>query len=385
MAVDSIPRIVYTWSMKLVAQVKLVTTEEQRDILRRTLAASNALCDWISERAWTEQVFGQYALHHLCYHEGRAKFGMSAQATVRAIAKVADAYKLNRKTQRHFRPEGSATYDLHLLSWKPDQQIVNIWTVEGRIKITFVCGERQAELLKARQGESDLCLVKGEFYLNATCDIEPPDPRDFKDVLGVDLGVVNIATTSDGTKHSGKQVNHVRGRHRKLRAKLQRKGTKSCKRKLRKLAGKERRFASHVNHCISRQIVDLAQRTERALALEDLLGIRARIRARRQQRAVLHSWSFAQLRQYIEYKAAWLGITVVAVDPRNTSRTCPVCGHIDKANRPSQSVFRCQHCGHAANADVVGAVNIAALGRVEIGAAVVSRPNVSGMSVLRSA
>lgn len=377
--------MVYTWSMKLVAQVKLVTTEAQRDVLRRTLMASNALCDWVSERAWSEKVFGQYALHRLCYYEGRAKFGLSAQATVRAIAKVADAYKLNRKTQRHFRPEGSATYDLHLLSWKMDQQIVNIWTVDGRIKIPFVCGERQTELLQTRQGETDLCLVKGEFYLNATCDVEPPDPCDFKEVLGIDLGVVNLATTSDGTKFSGKAVNNVRGRHRKLRAKLQRKGTKSAKRKLRKLAGKERRFAAHVNHCISRQIVDLAQRTERAIALEDLLGIRARIRARRQQRAVLHSWSFAQLRGYVEYKAALLGVTVVTVNPRNTSRMCSVCGYIDKANRPSQSVFRCQHCGHAANADTNGAQNIAALGCAALCAAVVSQPNVLGTSVLRSA
>ena len=377
--------MVYTWSMKLVAQVKLVPAPEQADLLRRTLVASNALCDWVSERAWAEQTFGQYALHHLCYYEGRSRFGLSAQATVRAIAKVADAYKLDRKTQRHFRPEGSATYDLHLLSWKMDAQIVNIWTVGGRTRIPFVCGARQTELLKTRQGETDLCLVNGDFYLNATCDVEPPDPQDFRDVLGIDLGVVQIATTSDGTAYSGKAVNNVRGRHRKLRAKLQRKGTKSARRRLRKLSGKERRFARHVNHVLTRRIVDQSKRTGCAIAIENLVGIRSRIRASRPQRAVLHSWSFQQFRAFLEYKSAFDGITLVTVDPRNTSRTCPVCGHCEKANRPSQSQFRCRQCGLSANADVVGAQNIRALGLAALGAAVVSQPNVSGIPVLRAA
>ncbi|MBC7294072.1 MAG: IS200/IS605 family element transposase accessory protein TnpB, partial [Thermoleophilia bacterium] len=159
-------------------------------------------------------------------------------------------------------------------------------------------------------------------------------------------------------------------RHRRLRAKLQRKGTKSAKRRLKKLAGKERRFAAHTNHTISKRIVTAVQDTGRGIALEDLSGIRDRVTARRSQRATLHSWSFLQLRQFIEYKARLVGVPVVAVDPRNTSRTCPACGYVDKRNRPNQATFSCIQCGFSGPADYIAAGTIASW-------AVVSLPHVS--------
>jgi IS605 OrfB family transposase len=144
-----------------------------------------------------------------------------------------------------------------------------------------------------------------------------------------------------------------------LRRKLQKKGTKSAKRRLKKLAGKERRFATWVNHTISKRIVAKAQCTKRAIALEDLQGIRERVKARKPQRATLHSWSFAQLRAFVSYKAQRAGVSVFLVDPRNTSRTCPACGCIDKANRPNQSTFLCRSCGYSGLADHIAARNIA--------------------------
>ena len=118
----------------------------------------------------------------------------------------------------------------------------------------------------------------------------------------------------------------MRYRHRRLRSKLQAKGSQAAKRLLKKLAGKEKRFARHTNHVISQQIVRLAKDTERRIALEDLSGIRERLTARREQRTVLHSWSFFQLRSFLEYKSKLAGVKLGAVDPSNTSRTCPQCG-----------------------------------------------------------
>jgi putative transposase len=69
-------------------------------------------------------------------------------------------------------------------------------------------------------------------------------------------------------------------------------------------------------------------------------------------------WSFFQLRSFVEYKAQLVGVPIVLVDPRNTSRTCNVCGHCEKANRKSQAEFLCKHCGHSANADLNAARNI---------------------------
>jgi IS605 OrfB family transposase len=212
------------------------------------------------------------------------------------------------------------------------------------------------------KGESDLVKRGDNWYLYATCEVPEADEYTPGGFAGVDLGIANIATTSDGDVCSGKQINKVRHRNRHLRRRLQKKGTKSAKRLLRTLSGREARHAKDVNHRISKQIVTEAQRTSRGLALEDLGGIRKRARLRKPQRVTLHSWSFAQLGDYIACKARRAGVPVVYVDPAYTSQGCSACGHVDKRNRPNQATFRCTSCGSAEHADVNAAGNISSRG-----------------------
>ncbi len=359
--------------MKLTIAVKLKPNQEQASFLRETLERTNAACNHLSTVAWETQTFGQFALHKAAYAATRAMFDLSAQVVVRAIAKVADAYKLDKKTKRTFRPLGSIAYDDRILRWYEGG--VSIWTLGGRQRIPFVCGSRERALLVNRQGESDLLLRDGMWFLYTTVNIEEPPIGEPDDVLGADFGIVNILTDSDGTAYSGAQLNGLRHRHRRLRKRLQSKGTKSAKRLLHTRRIKESRFASHVNHTISKRIVVTAQGTGRGIALEDLQGIRDRITARKSQRAALHSWSFFDLRAKIEYKSRLAGVPVVVVDPRNTSRTCPCCGHVSKSNRPHRDSFLCQSCGLAGPADYIAAVNIRVRGR-----AAVNPPYVGGES-----
>jgi putative transposase len=357
--------------MKLTAQLRLLPTPEQANYLECTLRRANLAASYVSEVAWEARTFGRFALQKLCYVEVRKQFGLSAQMTIHALAKVSDAYKPDKRKKRFFRPLGSIAYDDRILSWNLNEPSVSIWTVSGRLSIPFVCGERQMRFLKDRKGESDLVYRQGEWYLLATCEIDAPKPFVPEGALGVDLGVRNIATDSDGNIHAGATVDGIRRRRRRLRRKLQRRRTKSKRRRLQKLSGRERRFATDTNHKISKRIVELAERTKRAIALEDLKGIRSRARARRQQRARLHSgWSFGQLRAFVEYKARLAGVPVYHVDPRNTSKECPECGHVSRSNRSSQAVFACTSCGCAGHADVIAARNIS--GRVAV-----MLPNVS--------
>jgi IS605 OrfB family transposase len=360
--------------MKLIAQVKLQPTEQQTDALLRTLVAANKAANLMSDMAWEAKQFRQFDLHHTGYYAIREQFGLSAQAAVRVISKVADAYKLDRKTKRTFKPHGAIAYDSRILRWFVDTCQVSIWTVDGRVQLPFVCGDDQAALLQGQRGESDLLYRDGNFYLLAVCDVEETPTREVDDYLGVDLGIAHIAVDSDQAIHQGKAVKQVRYRHRKLRAKLQATGTQSTRRRLRKLSGKERRFATWTNHNISKRIVEKAKDTQRGIALEDLGGIREGVTVRKAQRSTLHSWSFHQLRQFIEYKAKRAGIPVVAVDPRNTSRTCPCCGCIDKANRRTQDKFLCIDCGYSGLADYVASVNICRR-------AVVNQPNVPTIDI----
>lgn len=344
--------------MKLTAKIKLVPTDDQRQSLRQTLERANAACNHISMVAWERQSFNKLSLQKLCYYDARAQFELTAQIVVRALGKVAEAYKLDKKVQRVFRPHGAFPFDARILKYRLDKREVSIWTLTGREHIPFAAGERQLELLQHQQGESDLALIGDEFYLFATCDIDEPTLEDVEEFLGVDMGIANIATDSDGERKSGKHVNRARHRNQRLRQKLQKKGTKSAKRLLKKRSKRESRFVNDVNHCISKALVQKAQRTRRGIAIEDLTGIRERVRLRKSQRTQLHSWSFNDLGNKIAYKAQMCGVVVKQVDPRNTSRECSRCGYIDKANRPNQSTFRCTSCGNSLHADVNAAINI---------------------------
>jgi IS605 OrfB family transposase len=356
--------------VKLTAKVKLLSNEFQVEALQDTLRLSNECANWLSGEAWKTKRFKQFDIHRLCYKTARDQFPLSAQIVVRLISKVADSYKLDRKSKHTFRPESAIAYDDRILSWKIEKRVISIWTTAGRLRIPFVAGERQLRLLSSRLGETDLILDKGIFYLAAICEVPTPSPSDVEDFLGCDFGIVNIVTDSDGNIHSGKTLNAVRSRRCRLRAALQRKQTRSAKRKLKRLSGKDSRFTRNINHCISKQIVSLAKRTDRGIAIEDLKGIRDRIRARRKQRGVLHSWSFAQLRDFLEYKSTLAGVCLVTVDPRNTSRECSECGHTEKANRQTQARFHCRECGYTALADLNAALNIRSR-------AVVNRPIVA--------
>lgn len=346
--------------------MKLLPTLEQAQALRETLERANAACNFVSAWAWENRTFRQYALHKALYYQVRSEYSLSAQLTVRVIAKVADAYKLDRKTRRVFDATGSIAYDERILRWIIDRSEVSIWTLAGRMTIPFVCGNRQRQLLKTQQGETDLALRDNAFYLFSTCNVEEPEPVDVTGFLGVDLGIVNIATDSDGNVYTGAVVNGLRHRHRRLRMKLQAKGTKSSRRLLQNRRRKEANFAKDTNHRIAKEIVATAERTARGIALEKLTGIRERVKARKPQRATLSSWAFAQLGGFVAYKAQAVGIPVVYIDPRNTSRTCPACGHIDKANRSTQSSFSCRSCGFSGLADHIAACNIASRAAVNL-------------------
>ncbi len=359
--------------MQLTAQLGLSATDEQIDSLKRTLQLANTACNWLSDVGWNSKAFNKFALQKLAYHECRAMFSaLSSQIIVRCIGKVADAYKIDKKIKREFSLTGAVAYDARVLSFNLDKSIVSIWTVDGRIKIDYVSGDRQKELLLGKRGESDLCYVDGRFYLYVACTVEEPTTRDVKDFIGVDMGIVNIATDSDGESHSGKAVEKARKKYLNRRARLQHKGTKSAKRKLRQIKSKQSRYQKNENHRISKTIVRKANDTGRGIAIEELDGIRERVTVRPTQRGRHSNWSFADLRSKIEYKAKLNGVPVEAVDPRNTSKTCYACGHCEKGNRKTQVHFVCKSCGHAENADVNAARNIRAK-------AAINRPNVAAM------
>lgn len=364
----------------LVVQVKLLPTSVQAAALAATLHACNEAAGFVSRVAFERNVKSRNELQKLCYHEIKDRFGLSAQPAVRVVKKVVDAYATLRANIRAgnlggersrrrvkaeskpivFRGQAAQPFDDRCLSWQFDARTVSIWTTTGRLKnIGFTGSPGQLETLREhRQGESDLMFRDGRWFLVATCEIPEKPQFEPADWIGVDRGITNLATTSDLDNFQGRRLQRYRRWHARKRAELQARRTKSATRRLKKRARREARHATHVNHKIAKEIVAVAERTGRGVALEELRGIRDRVRLHRHQRATLSCWPFHQLEQHITYKARRAGVPVLLVDARYTSQMCPRCKHTCRSNRPARDRFCCRRCGLAGPADVVAAVNI---------------------------
>lgn len=174
-------------------------------------------------------------------------------------------------------------------------------------------------------------------------------------VVGIDQGLYKIAVTSKGGEYSGSSVRAARRRYRHNRSTLQRKGTRSAKRRLVAMSGREKRFVADVNHGITRALS--SDPSVRTYVVEDLTGIRNPNRRKGKTRTWIGQWAFAELDFMLRYKCQAAGIEVVSIDPRYTSQRCNACGVVDKASRRKGS-YVCRHCGHRDNADLNAAKNI---------------------------
>jgi putative transposase len=345
--------------MKQTMLLKLAPSPEQYQALLETMHAFNDACNAIAQVAFDNQLANKFKLQKLVYADTRKTYKLSSQLAIRAISKTADTYKRDKSIKPTFRREGAITYDERVMSFKGLAE-VSLLTLSGRVLVPFRVGGYQQARLDTIKGQADLILRSGVFYLAVTLDVPTPEPVETTETLGVDLGIVNIATDSTGETFSGKAIEHNRQRMQALRQRLQKRGTKSAKRHLKKLSGKEHRFKTNTNHVISKHLVQKAKANGQAIAIEELRHIRSRTekRLRHSQRSRHSSWSFAQLRFFLSYKAALAGVPLRIVDPRNTSRTCSQCGHCAKENRKSQASFKCVQCGHTDNADRNAAINI---------------------------
>ena len=367
--------------VKVVVQVKLLPDAVQASALAATLREVNDAANWVSAVGF--ECRGPRAsvrdLRKLCYGTLKAR-GLGAQAAQHVIKRVADAYTALRANVRNgnlrrsrfthrvkacskpirFRPDAAHAFDDRCLSWQFDASTVSIWTMNGRLKdLRFTGSAGQLKVLRGhRQGESDLVHRDGRWFLIATCDVPEADLVEPADWIGVDRGITNLATTSDGDNFSGRSLGRYRRWHARKRAELQAKRTRSATRRLKRRARREARHARHVNHRIASEIVAVAQRTGRGVALEELGGIRERVTVARHQRAAHSSWPFHQLGEFITYKARRVGVPLLVVDARYTSQACPRCTDVARSNRPTRDRFRCRRCGLAGPADVVAAVNV---------------------------
>ena len=344
----------------LTVKCKLNPSAEDIEALQRTVNVFTDACNDILKTARETDTWRRFDLHHLTYHGVRERYGLSANLVVQAIRRVAK--RKGKKTGGFKR--GSVSYDQRTLSLRGE--VVSLTTMGGRVKAPLSIGNYQRHLLSNAVSVQGGQLVKsrrGGWYIHLSIRTDVPIPPGSGRVIGVDLGQKTLAVTSHGQRYGGGQLKQTRRNQLKKRAEIQSKrATKrspGLNRLWARLSGREQRNVRHAIHVVSRRIVDSVLPGD-TLAFEDLTGIRANTTRRGKEARHLHNlWPYYMLRDFVSYKAALKGVSVVFVDPKNTSKTCSRCGHCDKKNRKTQALFKCVACGYTTNADANAAVNIA--------------------------
>ncbi len=321
------------------------------------------------------------SLHAACYRTARDRFPLPAsiiqQARDKALAIYRGMQTRKRQGKKTSRPRLERALPLRIavenLRVFPDKRMARLSTPDGFVWLPLIIPDVWRALCALPHAVSELVRRGTDWYLMLTVkseEVPAPDGPHF----GLDLGVANVALLSGPAVvrfFDGKPLRSLRGRFFRYRQALQQ------KRKLgmvKRSQGKESRWATQMNHQVSREIVDIVAANGGRLHVETLLGIRDRVKMTRKVNRMVHSWPFAQLLDFITYKAALAGVQVSEEDPRYTSQRCSRCGHTARKNRQAQAAFRCVACGYALHADLNAARNLAAKGACSSGVGAVTAP-----------
>ena len=348
--------------MKISRTARLKLNISENEVLPSLVAYTNAF-NLVCQTGYDSKIFNGIELHKLTYNQTREQFKLPSQLAISVRMKATEALKSIRKVlakKKYVKcPQSKLTsirLDCNSYSILKSGQI-SILTVNGRKKFKLDIPDYYKEYFTDwKHTSADLLVKNHTVFLHISFEKEIADVKPNGKVLGIDRGINKLAVTSDKKFYSGDKLKFICQKYKTLRSNLQKKGTQSAKRHLKKLSGKEKRFKADVNHKISKQIVNSLNPGD-IIALEKLTGIRNQKR-RKQQRAALNSWNYYQLEQFITYKAVARGIDVVYVNPAYTSKMCSRCGHIEDSNRPNQANFCCKFCGFKLNADLNASKNI---------------------------
>lgn len=379
--------------------------DETAQAFSNTMCKYRDACNFISQYIF-EHAFElkQSKLNKALYHDLRDKFELKSQMAQSAIKTVIARYK-TVKTQLFQHPfrydtgkkdgKGRGIWaqiyrDLTWL-WQPinfkrpqlDLQRGRDWsylsatnqlslnTLNGRRKVDFVCKgfDQYLDQTKWKFGSLKMLQLRGKWYihLSATTAIPEFEAEQAVHVVGIDRGLRFLAACYDekgkSILFSGQKILRKRRKYKKLRAELQAKGTKSAKRRLKKIGQRENRWMSDVNHRLTKTLID-HYGSNTIYALEDLTDVHfATEKSPKDQRYEIVSWAFYQFEQFLTYKANLNSSAVVKVPAKYTSQRCPKCGRIHKDNRDHElHLYTCDKCGYKSNDDRLAAMNIQFLG-----------------------
>jgi len=376
--------------MQRTVRLTLQPTPEQSQALAETTQQFTTAFNDVCAYGWAHAEKNGVQLHHATYYTEKAACpglvsDLVIQARVKATEALKSAFARQKAGLQVSCPHSSVCpprYNVHTYTLTWDIQTVRLSTAAGRMTVPFTVPDYARRYLGCSADTADLIQYRnGSWCLHVVVTVDAPEIAQTDEIIGIDLGLAQPAVISTNRFLGKKAWKATEGRYFKLKRRLQSCGSKSAKRHLRHLRGKQARFRRDCDHVLSKQLVEAAPPGS-TLALENLTNIRQRMRAKRNTatKRRMHSWSFAQLFAFLAYKAEERGLTVARVDPRHTSQECSACHYTARNNRRSQSRFVCRACGFELHADLNASRNIAAKYRASRGTASTGAPLSTGVS-----
>ena len=361
--------------LRRTAPVKVTVDPEQATLLHETIDQFLWAANYVVDRA--RQADGYVltqseTLHERTYETVRDNTDLHANHVQAARRRACEAITATVTKWKQSKTASLPTFSSPFLEYDKrsatfHDSCASLATVNGRIEVSYLLPSNTADTPHEAYIEPEDHEITGatlhyrdhsdEWYLHlrTIAELDAPDPVENGTVLGVDLGVENIAVTSTGMFWSGAELDHWRREYEKRRAGLHRCGSRAAHEMIQSIGQKETGRFTILLHRIANGIVEeAADRACSHIAFEDLTDIRDRMAGAKR----LHAWAFRQLYAFVEYKAKERGVQVEQVDPKQTSRRCSTCGHTDPRNRPTQERFRCRACGYENHADYNAAKNI---------------------------
>lgn len=349
--------------------------------LLQTVRVFNIACQEVLDYGYGAKDYNKTRLNRETYKSIREKYPTLPSALVQtARDQASDMLKCDKYKHKIVKKElSSIRYDKRTMKVFLGSGYCSLSTIFGRLTYHFTLPEYYHRYIdwKIKNGQ---LLVKGnDCYLHIQVEIDTPEPTHNDNRLGIDMGINNIAVCSDNSFYNSKHHKNIKGKYQHLKTELQSKGTRSTKRKLKKVSGRERRFVMDMNHCLSKKLV---HKPYGMFAMENLTNIKKQNKGKKFNKK-LGNWSFNQLQQFVDYKAENIGKEVVYVKPQYTSQTCSKCGHKHKSNRNGRW-FKCKQCGFELDADLNASRNIATFSRSGCSRVSVNHPNVAPNVVVTS-
>ena len=304
---------------------------------------------------------------------GYVKFSPKKMAHCASIGKKLTVYDMNGHPK--FRSKKNGDFSFY-------QDNMKIQFINTHVKLECIADSKRRNRQRAnwvRLAEKGRIPIDGK-YTNPRITFDGENWWLFSEGIGIDLGIKDLAITSDSDKvrniNKTNVIKKLKNKRRRLQRQVSRKyhmnkkGESYCKtsnlvKSEKRLLRINHRLANIRGNHVHQATAAIIRRKPSFICLEDL-NVQGIMKNKHLAEKVQEQ-NFYEFRRQIEYKAHWARVKVVIADRwYPSSKTCIGCGYVKKDLKLSDRTYICPHCGNVIDRDFQAALNLKRYGDAKL-------------------